>query len=81
MGTEGEDVVADPSGGLKLRMPMRMGIGTVKAAAWHVRRWASCRGLANRSTPCSIRDVLHLSQMAHAHGVWEGSLETFKRGQ
>ncbi len=37
MGTEGEDVVADPSGGLKLRMPMRMGIGTVKAAAWHVR--------------------------------------------
>ena len=36
MGTEGEDVVADPSGGLKLRMPMRMGIGTVKAAAWHV---------------------------------------------
>ncbi len=39
MGTEGEDVVADPSGGLKLRMPMRMGIGTVKAAAWHVRFW------------------------------------------
>ena len=42
IGTEGEDVVADPSGGLKLRMPMRMGIGTVKAAAWHVRHLVLC---------------------------------------
>ena len=41
IGVEGEDVVHDPAGGLKLRMPMRLGIGTVKAAAWHV------------STPCT----------------------------
>ena len=57
MGTEGEDVVADPSGGLKLRMPMRMGIGTVKAAAWHVR----CR--ATLPTPLV---VLCMSSMANA---------------
>lgn len=36
MGTEGEDVVADESGGLKLRLPQRFAIGTVKAAAWQV---------------------------------------------
>ena len=36
IGVEGEDVVPDPSGSLKLRMPLRLGIGTVKAAAWHV---------------------------------------------
>ena len=36
MGTEGEDVVADEAGGLKLRMPLRFQHGTVKAAAWQV---------------------------------------------
>jgi hypothetical protein len=36
MGTEGEDVVADESGGLKLRLPIRFGAGSVKAAAWQV---------------------------------------------
>ena len=36
MGTEGEDIVADEAGGLKLRLPIRFGVGTVKAAAWHV---------------------------------------------
>ena len=36
MGTEGEDVVADEAGGLKLRMPLRLQPGTVKGAAWQV---------------------------------------------
>lgn len=36
MGTEGEDLKADEQGGLKLRLPPRLGIGTVKAAAWQV---------------------------------------------
>ena len=36
MGTDGEDLVADENGGLKLRLPPRFGIGTVKAAAWAV---------------------------------------------
>ena len=36
MGTEGEDVVAREDGGLKLRLPARFGVGTVKGAAWAV---------------------------------------------
>lgn len=36
MGTEGEDVVVEEGGGLKLKMPTRYGPGTVKAAAWQV---------------------------------------------
>ena len=36
MGTEGEDVVADEAGGLKLRLPPRFAVGTMKAAAWQV---------------------------------------------
>lgn len=36
MGTDGEDVIIDESGGLKLRLPVRFGVGTVKAAAWQV---------------------------------------------
>jgi hypothetical protein len=38
MGTEGEDVVADEGGGLKLRMPLRFHPGSVKAAAWQARQ-------------------------------------------
>ena len=37
MGTDGEDLVADEAGGLRLRLPPRLGIGTVKAAAWQAR--------------------------------------------
>lgn len=37
MGTDGEDVYADETGSLKLKLPVRFGIGTVKAAAWAVR--------------------------------------------
>lgn len=36
MGTDGEDVYADETGSLKLKLPVRFGIGTVKAAAWAV---------------------------------------------
>ena len=36
MGTDGEDVIIDENGGLKLRLPVRFGVGTVKAAAWQV---------------------------------------------
>ena len=36
MGTVGEDLVADESGGLRLRLPLRLGVGTMKAAAWQV---------------------------------------------
>lgn len=36
MGTDGEDLVSDENGALKLRLPSRFGIGTVKGAAWHV---------------------------------------------
>ena len=39
MGCEGEDVVADDAGGLKLACPARFQPGTMKAAAWQVRRW------------------------------------------
>lgn len=42
MGTEGEDVVADESGGLKLRLPVRFSAGTVKAAAWQVLAACDC---------------------------------------
>ena len=37
MGTDGEDVYADETGSLRLKLPPRFGIGTVKAAAWAVR--------------------------------------------
>ena len=37
MGTDGEDVYSDETGSLKLKLPVRFGIGTVKAAAWAVR--------------------------------------------
>lgn len=46
MGTEGEDVVADEAGNLKLRLPPRYAVGTVKAAAWQV-RLPSCLGNAS----------------------------------
>lgn len=36
MGSEGEDVVADEAGGLKLHCPARFQPGTMKAAAWQV---------------------------------------------
>jgi hypothetical protein len=36
MGSEGEDVVADEGGGLKLACPARFQPGTMKAAAWQV---------------------------------------------
>ena len=36
MGSEGEDVVADEGGGLKLHCPARFQPGTMKAAAWQV---------------------------------------------
>ncbi len=36
IGAEGEDVLPDPSGNLKLRMPARLATGSVKAAAWQV---------------------------------------------
>jgi hypothetical protein len=36
MGTDGEDVYADETGALLLRLPPRFGVGTVKAAAWAV---------------------------------------------
>ena len=36
MGSEGEDVVADEGGGLKLACPSRFQPGTMKAAAWQV---------------------------------------------
>lgn len=36
MGIEGEDVIVEDGGGLKLRMPTRYGPGTVKAASWQV---------------------------------------------
>ena len=43
MGSEGEDVVADDAGGLKLACPARFQPGTMKAAAWQVRRWQRAR--------------------------------------
>ena len=43
MGSEGEDVVADDAGGLKLACPARFQPGTMKAAAWQVRRWQLAR--------------------------------------
>eukprot|EP00884_Botryococcus_braunii_P016830 jgi/Botrbrau1/3830/Bobra.0183s0056.2 len=45
MGTEGEDVVVEEGGGLKLKMPTRYGPGTVKAAAWQVLTEAGPQGL------------------------------------
>ena len=35
-GTVGEDVTVDEQGNIKLRMPGRLGVGTVKGAAWQV---------------------------------------------
>ena len=39
LGTEGEDIIEDESGGLKLRLPARFGPTTVKGAAWQVGWW------------------------------------------
>lgn len=41
MGTDGEDIYTDDTGALKLKLPPRFGVGTVKAAAWAVN--SSCR--------------------------------------
>ena len=49
MGSEGEDVVADDGGGLKLACPARFQPGTMKAAAWQVRCWQRAGPHAPRS--------------------------------
>lgn len=36
LGQEGEDIVTNETGDLKLSLPSRLGVGTVKAAAWQV---------------------------------------------
>ncbi|KAK9816480.1 hypothetical protein WJX72_000803 [[Myrmecia] bisecta] len=62
LGTEGEDIVADEGGGLKLRLPVRFGPGTVKAAAWQVLAEAGTSGLtiseiARRIQRSGLRDL------------------------
>ncbi|EIE24672.1 hypothetical protein COCSUDRAFT_46901 [Coccomyxa subellipsoidea C-169] len=62
MGTEGEDVVADEAGNLKLRLPPRYAVGTVKAAAWQVLAEAGPDGLgiteiAKRIQKQGLRDL------------------------
>ena len=37
VGHEGEDIVLSESGEVTLRLPVRLGVGTMKAAAWLVR--------------------------------------------
>lgn len=41
LGQEGEDIVVDEQGGLKLKLPPRLAVGSVKAAAWQVGGWSS----------------------------------------
>jgi hypothetical protein len=64
MGVEGEDVVAAPGGGarLQLRLPPRLGPGTVKGAAWLVLRDAGyeglrCEEIARRIQDRKLRDL------------------------
>ena len=55
MGSEGEDVVADEGGGLKLACPARFQPGTMKAAAWQVSRSTVPYSL---SPGCSYQECL-----------------------
>lgn len=62
LGTEGEDIVVDESGGLRLKMPSRFAPGTVKAAAWQVLAEAGPEGLsiaeiAKRIQKQGLRDL------------------------
>ncbi|KAK2079154.1 hypothetical protein QBZ16_002845 [Prototheca wickerhamii] len=65
VGRAGEDVAADESGsggGLRLRLPARFGLGTVKAAAWSVLAEAGPAGLkvdeiARRIQRRGLRDL------------------------
>lgn len=57
MGTDGEDVLPDETGHLRLKLPPRFGIGTVKAAAWAVRHLHHL----HPPIPCGPLNVLLLS--------------------
>lgn len=62
LGIEGEDVIADESGSLRLKMPSRFAPGTVKAAAWQVLAEAGPEGLmiaeiAKRIQKQGLRDL------------------------
>lgn len=45
LGVEGEDVVEGEGEALKLKLPSRLGVGTVKAAAWRVLSEVDYRGI------------------------------------
>ncbi|KAF5834831.1 hypothetical protein DUNSADRAFT_8371 [Dunaliella salina] len=67
MGVEGEDVVEDEQGNLKLRLPNRLGIGTVKAASWQVLAEVGPEGLpiaemAHRIHESGLRDFKYTKQ-------------------
>ncbi|GAB4814610.1 hypothetical protein N2152v2_001656 [Parachlorella kessleri] len=62
LGQEGEDIVVDEQGGLKLRLPPRLAVGSVKAAAWQVLAEAGPEGMrveeiARRIQKQGLRDL------------------------
>ena len=89
MGTEGEDVVADEGGGLKLRMPLRFQHGTVKAAAWQVCAshlaisthipW--CVGAAMQHAHAALDEELGRQVLAEAGPAGLSTVEIAKRIQ
>ncbi len=55
LGQEGEDIVVDEQGGLKLKLPPRLAVGSVKAAAWQVGRPIFVSGACLFVTPRSCK--------------------------
>ena len=64
MGSEGEDVVADDAGGLKLACPARFQPGTMKAAAWQVRRWQRQPTCTECEAWDDTEDALHVNAVS-----------------